>query len=169
PDPEQQYLLTLIANLEATGGVSQYVALDAELHSTDSERDVVIPRGVLEWGLDAEFTLLEHSGRERSATFADPGQALSDICDLVRTPHVFAIVGDPGAGKTTVLRRLALEVARSRIREPLSAPLPLLVSLPRWGSEPDALTFISRQWPLPDDPEPAIVSGDVAVFLDGLN
>src|SRR5262249_53171453 len=36
-------------------------------------------------------------------------------------------------------------------------------------SEPDALTFISRQWPLPDDPEPAIVSGDVAVFLDGLN
>jgi hypothetical protein len=48
PDPEQQYLLTLIANLEATGGVSQYVALDAELHSTDSERDVVIPRGVSE-------------------------------------------------------------------------------------------------------------------------
>ena len=169
PDPEQQYLLTLVANLEATGGVSQYVALDAELHSTDSERDVLIPRGVSEWGLDAEFALLKYSSRKPSTTFGDPGQSLNDICELVRTPHVFTIVGDPGAGKTTVLRRLALEVARSRIREPLSAPLPLLVPLPRWGSEPDLLAFISRQWTLPGDPEPMIASGDVAVFLDGLN
>lgn len=169
PDPERQYLLTLISNLEATGGISQYVALDAELSPRDEDRARKLPRFATAWGLDAEFFLLEAEpqapphGRRPS-----PAQPVRAILDLVQSPRVFALLGDPGAGKSTTLRRLALEMARARLGDRL-APLPVLLPLPQWRDEPDPQSFIAARCPFAGDPRSAIAAGDIALFLDGLN
>jgi len=174
PDPEQRYLLNLIADLEGRTPVNRYVPLIAEVfHGEHDERDESDSRSLgaaASWGLDQEFLILPRAGGARSP-FGEKGRPvkIDNLLEILSSSRQYALLGEPGAGKTTTLRRVALEAARARLDDPRHRPLPLLLKLPDWRREPDPITFIESHWPFDSDPLPAMTAGDVVVLMDGLN
>lgn len=163
PDQEQQYLNELIGQLRKRKGVLEYVELSAK---TNIKRSI-------------DIDLFEDDGwdpsyRELSQMVeSDVSQVdlvtFNDIRKTIERHRRFVLIGEPGAGKTTTIRRLALEAAQKRKDEPRTFPLPLLLSLPQWTEELSIQDFIRKNWPLPSDIIALLVSGEVLLYLDGLN
>jgi len=157
----------LIADLESRRGVLEYVELSGESEEVEQR-----PKPNL--GLEDEFGFSEliqdqnndASEERKLVKFASLGDVLEMHSRLV-------LVGDAGSSKTTTVRRLALKAARDRLSEPV-APLPLLINLSEWKSEDSFENFIFKQWlnrqlPSHINPNKLLVSGDVLLYLDGLN
>ncbi len=163
PDAETRYLTTLIAELEAKRGVLQYVELAVEADSLQPVRPR--PRPEDEWG----FSLLVQD-RQAADT---PGEPVSipfaTIVDAVRNHARLVLIGEPGAGKTTTLRRLARDAARARLDNPRTAPLPLLLYLPEWADESSPADFVRARWPFESDAIRLLHADGGLLFLDGLN
>jgi hypothetical protein len=175
PDTETQYLTSLIAELEARRGVIEYVDLRGQTDAPNADpAERPNPHGEIGW--NAEFTLLL-AGSDPAMPAADSAErnaasrvALTSIREATTQHPRFTLIGEPGAGKTTTLRRLALEAARARLEAPRTAPLPVLLFLPQWGAEPDPFSFIKAHYPLtPDLLAAGLKRGDVQLYLDGLN
>ncbi len=165
PSAEARYLTSLIANLEARKGVLDYVDLAAQASEPDIRPE---PRVTREWGLERAFALLEE-GSKREDPPAEPRKIpLESIRQAVEKYPRFVLIGDPGAGKTTTIQRLALDAARERLVNP-KAPLPILLSLPGWadGLSPD--DFIGYNWQLDINPQEMLSRSDVLLYLDGLD
>lgn len=83
-----------------------------------------------------DLALLRHVRRPDPAhRQADP-KDYDDILQAFAQVRRAALLGRPGAGKTTTLRKLAADLAQRALGDP-AAPLPLLVSLGDWtGAEP---------------------------------
>lgn len=167
PDAEVQYLTTLIADLESQQGVENYITLAGQ-----AEIERRNPR--TEKRIDPSLALLLEN-KSRPDDFAPrPTEPIADIHEAVTKYPKFVLIGDPGAGKTTTLRRLALEDTRARLEWHASPnnnppPLPFLVYLPRWSNEPDAPAFVRNQWELGGDILREMQAGRVHLYLDGLN
>ena len=172
PDPERRYLTTLISQLEAKRAVSHYVDLAGEIDDL-AGRGLVRPSPSLvdTWGLDGEFQLLEQPAKPAAAVGALEAVPvpLESIRDAAEKYPKFVLLGKPGTGKTTTLRRLALDAARVRFEHPRTAPLPMLVELPRWRHEPTPLDFVQGYCPFDVDLAGALGTGAVTLYLDGLN
>jgi HEAT repeat protein len=178
PDPETRYLISLIADMEARKGVLEYVDLAAQTRLLRQETEQIRPKPPFAetWGIDGDFVLLEdkssvgsraeHSPRNSSKNIR---KRADSILQVVSEHDRFVLVGKPGAGKTTVIRRLALDAARARLENPRSAPLPLLLYLPTWSEDSSPVDFIRTHWPFQTDPIPLLNSGNALLYLDGLN
>lgn len=161
PPAEIQYINTLIAELGKYEGVEEYIELASQTTSRPE------PQKIKAAGLE----LLTH---DRKETFH-----FKDIHDVITRHPRFVLIGEPGAGKTTTLRRLAIEAAQTYLENPRTAPTPLYLRLPEWASirQQENISFsefISRYWKkkgLPTESNPIVLinQGNVNLYFDGLN
>jgi hypothetical protein len=166
PDREQQYLLSLIADLESRVGVARYIALATELRELTKGDDRGGPVERDDWRMDPEFHLLDP---DTPLEVEEQKPRKVSLEELIDRPHCFVITGAPGAGKTTTLLNIALRLARARLREPRSHPLPVCLRLPEWSREATPIDFVAARWPIDGNPQVAIESDDVVFLFDGLN
>lgn len=161
PDPEGQYLNRLMAELRGKRGVAKYFPLTAQAQPqrplAPSEDEFGF--GQLRRGRNAITT--ENEGV--------PAAPISDVEEIIERFARCVILGDPGAGKTTTLRRLALIAAQRRQQEGRRGPLPMILYLGDWQKGEPLTAFVDRHWPFSSDPGSLLAGGDVLVFLDGLN
>lgn len=167
-DPEIQYLVDFVANLQNLGGVwRKYINLPVEAEDEPSYQQSTIAAS---WKLPRVFTLLEQSSIEAEFSIKQRTRArFSNIQEVIKKHPRFVLVGDPGSGKTTTIQHLALEVALKRLSNPSANPLPLLLYLPSWGENQTIEDFIHRHWRLIPDPIELLARGEMHLFLDGLN
>ncbi len=160
PDSATRYLNRLISDLEARKGLLDYAAL------LDSE-DPVRPRSLGEdlWNQQDAFVVLDEAASEGADLLSRPVRGIQDIIE--RYPR-FVLVGARSAGKTTMLRRMALERARARLQD-ASAPLPVIASLENWTPDLPLAEFIGSHWPFGTDPLQVLARGEAVLFLDGLD
>ncbi len=174
PDNETRYLTSLISELESRKGVLEYVELSTHTDiPTDNEPVRPEPRHD-EWA--AGFSMLvdrtkntERNTKQNSTIIATEKITFNSIIEVKDKFPSFVLIGEPGAGKSTTLRWIALEAARKRLENPNTSPLPLLVNLPKWENELTPLDFIRKHWPFNSDLAKLLVQGTVLLFLDGLN
>jgi len=76
------------------------------------------------------------------------GIKLDDLRDAVYKHQKtrFVILGEPGGGKTTTLNRLAVELARDRLKNPLGGYLPVPIDLFTYSGDEQPDEFLEKQW-----------------------
>ena len=110
--------------------------------------------------------LVEHGYGERAEVRREP---VDDLRAAVAEHRRIVLLGDPGAGKTTTLWRLAYDYATAA-RKDAHAPLPLLVPLGGYTDDGPFDAYLSRYLgPLAPYLETYRASGRLILLLDGLN
>ena len=174
----QHYLETLIRTLENCRGVQDYVELLAQATPIAP----AIPR--LSIAEDWERVLRKpltseqerawiKKGKNQTKSAVSPSKKVIEPI-FVTTERIskFVLLGAPGAGKTTTLRRLAYNSAKESLQKHPATPLPLLVYLRDWkGEEPEK--FIchewNEKWKLKGDPLEQLREGNILLYLDALD
>jgi formylglycine-generating enzyme required for sulfatase activity len=114
----------------------------------------------------------------RSSGRADKtASAGTDLLDVRQALTQFkktrlVIVGEAGSGKTTTLRRLALDLARERLCDPVRGKLPVYVDLFNFLGDSLPSAFLRSEWENTGLSEPygeVVGRGDVCFLLDGLD
>jgi formylglycine-generating enzyme required for sulfatase activity len=104
-------------------------------------------------------------------TFENLEEALGALDDRTGQPYaVLALLGEPGAGKSTLMRRFARLQVERRLADP-NERLPFFVSLSAHRSG-TPLTFLRQAWKEAlgfDGLEEALADGKIWLFADGLN
>jgi hypothetical protein len=173
PDLEQEYLTSLITRLEGDAGIRDYICLAGE-STVQSEEDTATERSGINdilTAFDPEFTLLldRNPAWKREEEVSAPRLKLDDVLDGIKKSQSYVLLGEPGAGKTTTLKRLALVLAKRRLLDRSDEPLPLLLELSTWRTEPDVVSFAAAHFRFQADLQSALSTGDVLLLLDGLN
>ncbi|MEM9388376.1 MAG: SUMF1/EgtB/PvdO family nonheme iron enzyme [Pseudomonadota bacterium] len=105
---------------------------------------------------------------------------VEDAVDAIAHTQRLAVLGEPGAGKTHALKRVAAQLARDALADP-AKPLPLFVPLREWLAPPSGDTganapgadldvfLASHLDPLGENWRRLLDERRAAVLLDGLN
>ena len=109
-------------------------------------------------------------GDEERAEAVREQREYTDIIQAIREIKRAVLLGEPGAGKTTTLWRLAKDLFDTAIADP-KAPIPVLVRLGKWTSANEPLAaFIGRELgELGAYLDKLITDKRVVLLLDGLN
>jgi hypothetical protein len=158
-DEELAYLERLLADIRAKA--RKYSALQAVGRLNGSPAGTAAMDEDLE---EADIALLRlKRGVEReSREFEDILQAFGQV-------RTAALLGAPGAGKSTTLRRLAADLAK-KAQSDHAAPLPLFVALGEWDGDEPLDAFVAAHipeigWAL----DGLARVGRLVLLLDGLN
>ena len=158
---ERAYLDALIVNPRYGRWTTQFVPLAGTLTSVDK------PPG---WGdIPPEFTLIEMLGE--GAQRQTQRTRLEDITEAMARHAALALLGEPGAGKTTTLYKLAWDAAYQRATG-RAGPLPLVLPLAEYRVEPSAYAFVEAQWKQrvgTNDLAERLRRGDLLLLFDALN
>jgi hypothetical protein len=167
-DEERAYLEALIEREEARAQLYSPLSASAQAAPESRVAPLLAP-----WEGHKDIALLLHRPRPAAGEQDQPGDAgtreYHDI--LAAFDHVpqAALLGAPGAGKSTTLRKLAVDMARRALKDP-DAALPLLASLGFWSGDEDLEGFLAQQ--LPDIGFAAAALAQrrrLILLLDGLN
>lgn len=133
---ESAYLAALCANPQYGRWARQFVPLSGQLTT------VACPSG---WGNDIppEFTLLETYGEGPQRQIRRI--PLPDITAAIAQYDRLVILGEPGAGKTTTLFKLALDAAQTRLKTG-RGPLPLYLPLATYRDYATPHAFLAARW-----------------------
>lgn len=162
PDQIDQYLNTFTAELAGYEGVIDYVALSVHAEpAEEDEDDINVDDDPIEDEGDVEDDFVE----ETSSIML----ALSDIDEALDLHPSFVLLGSAGSGKSTILRRVALEKIWAYRADRDENPLPILIDLASIDDEhPQKL--LTKHAPLaPDALQELILNDQVILLIDGLN
>jgi len=161
-EEEHQYLARLIEEIEVKARL--YYPLSG-IANTRPELTGLEP-----WNDDRALKVyLLHQSRQHDAREQAPAREYGDILAAFEVVERAALLGAPGSGKSTTLRKLALELARQALADP-KAPLPLLVSLGNWLGDQSLAEFLAEQAPeIGWAAEALCKANKLVLLLDGLN
>jgi len=161
---EKRYLRALIFDLEKRAGLIQFVELSAQVEGSNLASSQGMPPQPPVY--EPELVLLIDD--VATSTNSRRRLHINSIREVIHLHPKLVLSGEPGSGKTTTIRRLALDAAKKRLHDS-RAPLPLLVELARWHNAGSPLDFIREHWPLETELKLALSRNGVCLFLDGLN
>jgi hypothetical protein len=159
---ECAYLHRLIGEIEAKARL--YSPLSA-IATTRPEPALPEP-----WADDPALeSLIRHESRKQETCESAGSSPYPDILTAFDVVKRAALLGAPGAGKSTTLRKLALDIARRALADP-AAPLPLLISLGSWLGDQPLSEFLGEQSPEIGWASEALSKKNrLVLLLDGLN
>lgn len=159
---ESSYLASMIVSPVLRRWGTQFVPLSGTLTVIQD------PSGILE--VHPEFSILHARGE--GAERRVYRERVPDISTVARRYNTFVVLGEPGAGKTTVLCKLALEAAETRLRTG-AGRLPLLVTLADYRDCADPYAFVAehaqRRLGTSVSVRDLLARGELLLLVDSLN
>lgn len=157
---EKSYLLSLAVQRDFCAWATYFVPLEADIDVRREIEGMYVPIAY-----DELIPPPEGSGPGAQLT----PERLPDITQALNKHVAFVILGEPGAGKTTTLQKIAFETARARLSgQPGRVPLFVRLSQQR-----DRLPFdfMRAEWEqrTSSDFADAWAAGRVLVLADGIN
>jgi formylglycine-generating enzyme required for sulfatase activity len=155
---ESSYLLSLTVDQEYQRWATRFVPLAGKM-------DV---RQVIE-GLPISFTEFIIPTGEAGMGAQPTQRPLKDITEAMNNHGAFVILGEPGAGKTTTMQKIAFEMARGLLgRERRRTPL--FVRLSQQG-EREPYAFLQVEWERRTGKPfaQALREGRILILADGIN
>lgn len=160
-EQELRYLARLIREEEAKA------ELYSALHGVEAKQ----PRRTLRRRAadEADMALLKLRSSHRANPERITMQDYEDILTAFEGIQRAALLGAPGAGKSTTLRKLAINLARAAEAD-REQPVPLLVFLSNWTGEESLAQFLAAQAPEIGGAAAELSRANrLVLLLDGLN
>ena len=163
-DEEQAYLARLLAESERLA--RRYSPLQGVRKTQPRGQSNALLRDFAD---DPAIALLRHSSRKQEQQEKPQTREYDDILEAFGEVKRAALLGEPGSGKSTTLRKLAVGLAR-RAQQDASAPLPLLVALGNWKGAGSLDEYLAQEAPEVGWAALALSrAGRLVLLLDGLN
>ncbi|MBI4671525.1 MAG: NACHT domain-containing protein [Chloroflexi bacterium] len=157
---ERAYLLSLTVRREYQIWATKFIPLAARMDVKRSVEALDLPVAFSEFRVPREGT---------DAVAQITYEPLDDITDALARHAAFVILGEPGAGKTTTLQKIAFEQARHLLAGG-DGRVPLLVRLSQQSNR-EPFEFLRAEWERRTgaDFADALAAGRVLLLADGIN